>query len=33
MCSDAIGGVAAHLVTQGGLPAGYPADAFELVWS
>ena len=33
MSSDAIGSVAAHQMTQGGLPAGYPADAFELVWS
>ncbi len=33
MCSDAIGGVAAQLMTQGGLPPGYASDAFELVWS
>lgn len=33
MSSDAIGRVAAHRMTQGGLPPGYPSDAFELVWS
>ncbi len=32
MSSDAIGSVAAQLMTQGRLPAGYPADAFELVY-
>ena len=32
MSSDAIGSVAAHLMTLGGLPAGYPTDAFELVY-
>ncbi|MBP8241476.1 MAG: FAD-dependent oxidoreductase [Thermoflexales bacterium] len=33
MSSDAIGSVAAHLMTQGGLPPSYAPDAFELVWS
>ncbi len=32
MSSDAIGSAAAHRMTQGGLPAGYPHDAFELNW-
>lgn len=33
MSSDAIGSVAAHLMTQGGLPPSYAPDAFELAWS
>ena len=32
MCSDTIGSVAAHLMTQGRLPPGYPPDAFKLNW-
>lgn len=33
MCSDAIGGVAAHLMREGGLPSGYEAGDFELIFA